>query len=151
MIIRHVLLRRNLSVDYDFCKSTHAWSPPLMNILCTIDVVIKRSSTFLTYTYTTTFDIHMHSMLTLAIVISLGLSGLDRNGYLILRGTKWGTQNDVGGTATRCRVTSLRQRSPGIALQGGCDELQDAQSMQVMPNPSHMCVPSGHMCTIHRP
>lgn len=82
---------------------------------------------------------------------TLGLSGLDPQ-RSISRGTKSGTQNDVGGTATRCRVTSLGQRSPGIALQGGCDEFQDAQSMHVMPNPSHMsCVPSGHMCTIHRP
>jgi hypothetical protein len=75
-----------------------------------------RNQTFIQQSYVHTHNNIRHTVLSiLTIVISLGLSGLDRNGYLISRGTKWGTQNDVGGTATRCRVTSLRQRSPGIA------------------------------------
>lgn len=54
--------------------------PSLFKFTLTIETVAKLSSIVLTYTYTTTFDMY----LTLAIVIRLGLSGLDPQRSILL-------------------------------------------------------------------
>jgi hypothetical protein len=101
-----------------------------------------RTRTFIQQRFIRVHKNILHSVL--AIVISLGLAA--QRSFLR---ANLGTQNDVGGTATRCRVTSLGQRSAGIASWlYKADVMSSRMRMQVMPNThaiSHVCALKVHV------